>query len=53
MDDYRADDNFEYFKELTSQIYWEDYAESLAREDRKRLKAEYEEFLNTYGHEMV
>jgi hypothetical protein len=39
---------YEQFIELTDQIFWEGYAEQLAKEDPERFAQEITEFLNTY-----
>ncbi|WP_295769199.1 hypothetical protein [uncultured Mucilaginibacter sp.] len=39
---------YEQFKELTDQIFWEGYAESLAKENPARFQMELNEFLNAY-----
>jgi hypothetical protein len=39
---------YEQFIEFTDQIFWEGYAEQLAKEDPARFQQELTEFLNTY-----
>ena len=39
----------EVFTELLDQIFWEGYAEQLAKENPQAFNAEYNEFLNTYS----
>jgi len=39
---------YEQFIELTDQIFWEGYAEQLAKEDPKRFQHELTEFFNLY-----
>lgn len=38
----------EQFIELTNQIFWEGYAETLAKENPVRFQMELNDFLNTY-----
>ncbi len=38
----------EQFIELTNQIFWEGYAETLAKENPARFQIELNDFLNTY-----
>lgn len=39
---------YEQFIELTNQIFWEGYAEQLAKENPERFQFEYNDFLSTY-----
>jgi hypothetical protein len=39
---------YEQFIELTDQIFWEGYAEQLAKENPARFQYEFAEFLNAY-----
>ena len=39
---------YEQFIELTDQIFWEGYAETLAKENPARFQYELAEFLNAY-----
>ena len=39
---------YEHFIELTNQIFWEGYAETLALENPARFQFELSDFLNTY-----
>lgn len=39
---------YEQFIELTNQLFWEGYAEQLARENPARFQLELSDFLNTY-----
>ncbi|WP_255484724.1 hypothetical protein HDF18_08250 [Mucilaginibacter sp. X5P1] len=39
---------YEQFIELTNQIFWEGYAEQLAKESPGRFQFEYNEFMNAY-----
>ncbi|WP_262886796.1 hypothetical protein [Mucilaginibacter humi] len=39
---------YEQFIELTDQIYWEGYAEQLAKDDPARFQLELNDFMNTY-----
>lgn len=39
---------YEQFIELTNQIFWEGYAETLAQENPARFHLELSDFLNTY-----
>ena len=39
---------YEQFIELTNQIFWEGYAELLAKENPVRFQFEFIEFLNAY-----
>lgn len=43
-------ENIEIFVELTNQIFWEGYAEQLARENPQAFTDAYNEFLDTYHH---
>ncbi len=38
----------EQFIELTNQIFWEGYAETLAQDNPERFQLELNEFLNNY-----
>ena len=40
---------YEQFIELTNQIFWEGYAEQLAKENPQAFNIEYNDFLNTYS----
>lgn len=42
---------YELFIELTNQLFWEGYAEQLARENPKGFRMEYNDFLNTYSNQ--
>ena len=42
---------YEQFIELTDQIFWEGYAEQLAKENPARFQQELTQFLNTYQNE--
>ena len=44
---------YEEFIEFTNQIFWEGYAEQLAKENPALFQFEFNEFLNNYSHEMV
>jgi len=44
---------YEEFIEFTNQIFWEGYAEQLAKENPALFQFEFNEFLNNYGYEMV
>ena len=39
---------YEQFIELTNQIYWEGYAEILAKEDPEKFSMELNDFLTNY-----
>jgi hypothetical protein len=39
---------YEQFIELTNQIFWDGYAEHLAKENPERFQYEFNDFLNTY-----
>ncbi|WP_428331583.1 hypothetical protein [Mucilaginibacter sp.] len=39
---------YEQFIELTNQIFWEGYAETLAQENPERFSTELYDFFNTY-----
>ena len=39
---------YEQFIEFTDQIFWEGYAEQLAKDNPARFQQELTEFLNTY-----
>lgn len=39
---------YEQFIELTNQIYWEGYAEILAKEDPEKFRMELNDFLTNY-----
>lgn len=39
---------YEQFIELTNQIFWDGYAEQLAKEDPLRFQFEFNEFMNAY-----
>jgi hypothetical protein len=39
---------YEQFIELTNQIFWEGYAEALAKENPQAFQFEFNDFLNTY-----
>jgi hypothetical protein len=39
---------YEQFIELTNQMFWEGYAEQLAKENPERFQFEYNDFLSTY-----
>jgi hypothetical protein len=39
---------YEQFIELTNQIFWEGYAETLAKENPARFQIELSDFMNTY-----
>jgi hypothetical protein len=39
---------YEQFIELTNQIFWEGYAETLAKENPARFQLEISDFMNTY-----
>jgi len=39
---------YEQFIELTNQIFWEGYAETLAKENPTRFQLELSDFMNTY-----
>ena len=40
---------YELFIELLNQIFWEGYAEQLAKDNPAEFQFEYNEFLNTYN----
>jgi hypothetical protein len=42
---------FEIFIEVTNQLFWEGYAEQLAKEKPEQFQAELTDFLNTYNNE--
>jgi hypothetical protein len=39
---------YEQFIELTDQIFWEGYAEQLAKENPEAFRFEFNDFLNAY-----
>ncbi|MGF7072362.1 hypothetical protein ABIC84_000286 [Mucilaginibacter sp. 3215] len=39
---------YEQFIEFTNQIFWEGYAETLAKENPAQFQFEYNDFLNNY-----
>jgi len=39
---------YEQFIELTDQLFWEGYAEQMAKEDPEKFRLELNDFLNTY-----
>jgi hypothetical protein len=39
---------YEQFIELTNQLYWDGYAEYLAKEDPERFQFELNDFMNLY-----
>lgn len=39
---------YEQFIDLTNQIFWEGYAEQLAKEDPARFQIEFSDFMNIY-----
>ncbi len=39
---------YDLFIELTNQIFWEGYAEQLAKDDPERFNFEYRDFLQNY-----
>lgn len=39
---------YDQFIELTNQIFWEGYAETLAKENPARFQLELSDFMNTY-----
>ena len=39
---------YEQFIELTNQLFWEGYAEQLAKEDPARFQLELSDFMNIY-----
>ncbi len=39
---------YEQFIELTNQIFWEGYAENLAKENPARFHFEFNDFMNAY-----
>jgi hypothetical protein len=41
---------YEQFIELTNQIFWEGYAETLAKENPARFQLELSDFMNTYQY---
>ncbi len=41
---------YELFIELTNQLFWEGYAEQLAKENPRVFSMEYNDFLNTYSN---
>jgi hypothetical protein len=44
---------YELFVELTDQLFYEGYAEQLAKTDPQAFSIEFNDFLNTYSYEMV
>lgn len=42
---------YDLFIELTDQLFYEGYAEQLAKENPSLFQFELNDFLNTYGHE--
>ncbi len=40
---------YEQFIELTNQLFWDGYAEQLARENPGQFQTEFSDFLNTYS----
>ena len=40
----------EVFIEVTNQIFWEGYAEQLAKENPQVFNMEFDDFLNTYSN---
>ncbi|MDB5158714.1 MAG: hypothetical protein JWR50_3421 [Mucilaginibacter sp.] len=44
---------YELFVELTDQLFYEGYAEQLAKADPSAFQIEFNDFLNTYSYEMV
>ena len=42
--------SIEIFIELTNQIFWDGYAEQLAKENPKQYNREYKDFLTTYSN---
>lgn len=44
---------YELFVELNDQLFYEGYAEQLAKENPALFQFEFNEFLNTYGYEVV
>ncbi len=43
----------EIFIELTNQIFWEGYAQELAKESPAVFQSEFNDFLNNYSDEVV
>ncbi len=43
---------YEIFLELTNQIFWEGYAEQLAKENPVGFQFEYNDFLTNYNQEL-
>jgi hypothetical protein len=41
---------YDLFIELTDQLFWEGYAEQLAKENPGVFQSEFNDFLNTYSH---
>jgi hypothetical protein len=44
---------YDLFIELTDQLFYEGYAEQLAKTDPQAFQFEFNDFLNTYSYEMV
>ena len=44
---------YDLFIELTDQIFWDGYAEHLAKNDPARFQVEFADFLNNYSHEKI
>ena len=44
---------YELFIELTDQLFYEGYAEQLAKTDPQAFSIEFNDFLNTYSYEVV
>jgi hypothetical protein len=42
---------YELFIELTNQIFWEGYAEQMAKENPAEFQFEFNEFFNAYQNE--
>jgi hypothetical protein len=42
---------YEAFIELTNQIYWDGYAEQLAKENPAQFQSELKDFMNTYQNQ--
>lgn len=44
---------YELFVELTDQLFYEGYAEQLAKENPQAFQIEFNDFLNNYSDEVV
>jgi hypothetical protein len=44
---------YELFIELTNQIFWDGYAQQLAKENPAAFQLEFAEFANSYNREII